>query len=158
MIYEVLYILPSKYSDNEVEGVSKEVNTMLENAGALILKSEVAGKLKLAYNIKGNQHGTYILAYIEVDGAKLAKIDQDMRLSDNVVRHVIVKREKGIPSNPFRLTSYQAPLTPEGKRAVTEERAPRRQTETPAEVQTKLTVEELYKKLDEILDTDLSNV
>jgi hypothetical protein len=98
------------------------------------------------------------LTYIDVDGAKLGKIDQDLRLSDNVVRHVIVKREKGIPAATFRLTSYTAPLTPEGKRAVTEERAPRRQAETPAEAQAKLSVEELDKKLDEILDTDLSNV
>lgn len=158
MIYEILYILPSKYSDTEVEGVSGEVNTMLEASGAKVLKSEVAGKLKLAYPIKGNNHGTYVLAYIEAEGAKLAKIDQDLKLSENVVRHVIVKREKGIPSSTFRLTSYQAPLTPEGKRSASEEKAPRRQTETPAETSTKLTVEELDKKLDEILDTDLGNV
>ena len=158
MIYEILYILPSKFSDTEVEGVSAQVNTILEANTAKVLKSEVIGNLKLAYPVKGNNHGTYVLTYIEVDGEKLNKIDQDLRLSENVVRHVIVKRENGIPSQAFRLTSYQAPLTPEGKRAEIADRAPRRQTDTPAEASTKLTVEELDKKLDEILDTDLGNV
>lgn len=162
MIYEILAILPSKYSDTEIEGVIRNTNTLLENAGAKVAKAEVLGKLKLAYPVKQNRHGVYVLTFVEADGTVMAKVDQDLRLSDDVVRHVIVKREEGIPSVTFRPTSYQPPLTSEGKRAsATEDRPARSKTHAPAAEEgekKKITVEELDRKLDEILDTDLGNV
>ncbi|MFH1711974.1 MAG: 30S ribosomal protein S6 [Patescibacteria group bacterium] len=163
MIYELLYIIPSKYSDTEIEGVQANLAKILEAAGAKIEKSEVLGKLKLAYPIKKERHGTYVLVFISLEEeGDLGKIDQDLRLSNDVLRHVIVKRPKGVPTDVPKPTSYQPPLTAEGKRTagtVQKERKPKSasvqvpvsptQSEVPAE---KLSIEELDKKLDEILD------
>ena len=160
MIYEILSILPSKYSDTEIEGIVQATNTLLENAGAKVVKAEVLGKLKLAYPVKQNRHGVYVLTYVEAETAVMAKVDQDLRLSDDIVRHVMVKRPAGIPVTTFRPTSYQPPLTSEGKRASAEDRPARAKVAVPTEgeVKQKITTEELDRKLDEILDTDLGNV
>lgn len=160
MIYEILAILPSKYSDTEIEGLVQNTNALLENAGAKVAKTEVLGKLKLAYPVKQNRHGVYVLTYVEAAAEAMKKIDQDLRLSDDIVRHVMVKRPAGIPATTFRPSSYQPPLTPEGKRASAEDRPARAKAAAPSEgeAKQKITVEELDRKLDEILDTDLGNV
>ncbi|HAL50359.1 MAG: 30S ribosomal protein S6 [Candidatus Uhrbacteria bacterium GW2011_GWD2_41_121] len=157
MIYEILYIIPSKFSDSEIDGVTERVSNVLETAGAKVQETKNLGKIKLAYPVKKMRHGTYILTYVEHDGSNLQKIDQNLRLSEDVLRHVVVKRPEGIPTMSFTLTSYQEPLSPEGKRttAKKEPRAKKSQAEPVAE---KMTAMDLDKQLDDILDSDLTNI
>jgi small subunit ribosomal protein S6 len=154
MIYELMYIIPSKFSDREIDGVINQVAGVLEKHGAKIEQSENLGKIKFAYPIKKVRHGTYVLSYIEAPAESLAKVDQDLRLTDEVLRHLLVKREKGLPTAKyvFKPGSYQEPLDAEGKRASV------RQPRKPKQVENtdRLSTEELDKKLDEILEKDIS--
>lgn len=154
MIYEILYIIPSKFSDSEIEGVQGRVNAILEKNEAKVERTDNLGKIKLAYSIKKEKHGTYILNFIEVAGANIAKIDQDLRLHDEVLRHVIVKREKGIPLKTSEISTYVEPITSEGKRMVKEKKKEPVRTET-QKPQEKISTKELDKKLDEILESDI---
>ena len=52
MMYELMYILPSQYSDSEIEGLQKNVADLVVKIGAKVEQSEVLGKIKLAYPIK----------------------------------------------------------------------------------------------------------
>lgn len=162
MIYEILYIIPSKFSDSEIDGVRDQIAKRLEAAGAKVEKTENLGKLKLAYPIKKVSHGTYILTFVEAEADKLGKIDQDLRLSDEVLRHVIVKRPEGVPEQVATPSSYQAPLTPEGKR--TTGAAGRKEAPKPEPVKKvvpaaeKMSDKEIDEKLDKILDDSDLNV
>lgn len=156
MIYEILYIIPSKFSDTEIDGVIERTSKSLDDAGAQVQQTKNLGKLKLAYPIKKVTHGTYVLSYFEHDGTNLPKIDQNFRLSDDILRHTILKRPEGISSVNVSLASYQEPLTPEGKRT-----APKKEKKVQVEKVTdesKMSVDDLDKQLDEILDSDLTNV
>lgn len=159
MIYELLYIIPSRYSDTEIEGITQKVSETLAKHEAKVEKTENLGKIKFAYPINKERFGTYILLYIEVEGDKVEKIDQDLKLTDEVLRHILVKRPDGIPMQEFRIGTYEAPITSEGKRThvktrVKAQEAPR-QTAPSGE---KISMEELDKKLDSILDADLGDV
>lgn len=159
MIYEIMSIIPPKFSDSEIEGVVVNIEKMFTTAGAEVKKTTNLGKIKLAYPIDKVRFGTYILTYVEVAGEKVAKIDQDLRLSEDVLRHIIIVRPEGIPATVFKMTSYQPPLNAEGRRAGEREDAPRPRTERPGEAavaeKAKLTTAELNDKLDQILDSDI---
>ena len=157
MIYEILYIIPSKFSDSEIDGVIERTTKSLEDAGAQVQQTKNLGKIKLAYPIKKVTHGTYVLSYFEHDGSNLKKINQDFRLSDDVLRHTVVKHEDGIPSGEVSLTSYQEPLSPEGKRTAPKKEKKVQVAQKPAD-ESKMSVDDLDKQLDEILDSDLTNV
>jgi len=153
-----MYIVPSKYSDSEVDGVVKTVDGLLTKHEAKTLQTENLGKIKFAYPIKKFTHGTYILTYVEVDGQKIVDIEQELKLATEVLRHVIVKREEGIPTFDYKISSYIAPITPEGKRATQPEPAAapkkvaaKKSEKTEEEPATSETVDE---KLDDILDGD----
>lgn len=154
MIYEILSIIPSKFSDSEVDGAIQNVEKMFTAAGAKVEKTTNLGKLKLAYAIDHVRFGTYVLTYIEADANVVKKIDQDMRLAEEVLRHIIIVRPAGVPAFSFRIASYQPPLTAEGRRSSDREerteRAPKAEGEKP-----RLSTAELNDKLDQILDSDI---
>ncbi|MBU4315507.1 30S ribosomal protein S6 [Patescibacteria group bacterium] len=158
MIYEILYIIPSKFSDSEIDGVTERVAKSLQTAGAQVQETKNLGKLKLAYPIKKVRHGTYILTYIEHDGSNLQKIDQDFRLSEDILRHSVLKRPEGIPSMTFTPTSYQEPLSPEGKRTAVKKEPRAKKAQSPVIATEKLGAEDLDKQLNDILDSDLTNI
>lgn len=156
MIYEIMSIIPSKFSDSEIEGAVANIEGLFTAAGAKIEKTTNLGKIKLAYPIDHIRFGTYVLTYITVDGEKVQKIDQDLKLSEFVLRHLIIARPEGIPAATFRMTSYVPPLNAEGRRAGEREERPAR-TDRPAESveKARMSTAELNDKLDQILDSDI---
>lgn len=156
MIYEILAIVPSKFSDTEVDGAIQNVAATIEAAGGKIEKTQNLGKLKLAYPIDHVRFGTYVLFYFSADPSAMLKIDGNLRLADEVLRHVTVARPEGIPTFAFRVSSYQPPLTAEGRRAGERDERPARQ-ERPAapEGEKRMSTAELNDKLDQILDSDI---
>lgn len=153
MIYEIMYIIPSKYSDTEIEGITQTINGLFEKHEAKVEKTQNLGKLKFAYTIKGVTHGTYILTFIEVGGAAIAKIDQELRLADQVLRHIIVKREKGIPTHDIKLAQYQEPINSLGKR--TAKHVAAEVIDKPvAQDAPEISVDTINEKLDEMLEDD----
>lgn len=164
-MYELLYIIPTRYTDAEIEGIQGTVRGLIEKAGAKVVKEENLGRIRLAYPIKQTRHGSYILAYLEAETATVAEIENQLRLATEVLRHMLARLPKGIPERSFLLESYVAPLSEEEE----ENRRPRRAVETapfkpagPTEVEPApredkpLSMEELDKKLDEILDINAS--
>jgi small subunit ribosomal protein S6 len=93
--YEVLFILPNKFTDEEAKTLAEKVGkTITENSG-VITHEEFWGKKKLAYEIKHNTYGYYGLFEFDLEGKFLAKIDQTLRLSTDVLRHqIVVKKAK----------------------------------------------------------------
>lgn len=90
--YEMLFILANKYTEDEAKAVAKKVGEIIkENEGAITFE-EFWGKKKLAYAIKQNHYGYYSLYEFDLEGKNLAKLDKIFRLSNEVLRHQIVKK------------------------------------------------------------------
>ncbi len=88
--YEILFIIPNKFTEDEAKTVSVGVEKVIEaNNGAITLR-EFWGKKRLAYDIKHNAFGYYSLFEFDLEGKNLAKIDTALRLSVDVLRHQIV--------------------------------------------------------------------
>jgi len=93
--YEVLFIVPNKFTDDEAKAVAEKVEKTIVGEGGQITLREYWGKKRLAYKIKSNAFGYYGLFEFDLEGAKLAKIDQDLRLSADVLRYqIVVKKAK----------------------------------------------------------------
>ncbi len=91
MNYEILYIIPAKYSDSEIEEVNKKIPPILEEAGASIIKIDNWGKKKLAYQIKHFRYGYYTLIVFSAPAEALEKITRKLNLNQEIIRFQIVK-------------------------------------------------------------------
>lgn len=171
--YELLYIVPTQYTDDEVASVQKNVQAFIEKVGGKTVSEKSLGKIRLAYPIKKIGHGTYVLNYFDAEPANLASLDRDLRLSDEVLRHTILVRPPGALEKMFELTSYVAPLSEEARAQRREIRPAKRATSQVAPsieptdhlaplpsatspVEANMSMEELDKKIDELLDVDVT--
>lgn len=160
MKYELLYILSSAFSDTEVAEEQAKVATLIKDAGGKISRDEVLGKIKLAYPIEKQRHGTFILVHFEVETSGIRPLEEKLRLSEEILRHTIAKLVPGTEDKKYELASYVPPLTAEGKPSMARPKpgmpklAPPPPSK-PAETAPKMSVEELDKKLDEILESDV---
>jgi small subunit ribosomal protein S6 len=91
MNYEILYIIPAKYSETEFEEINKKVPAIIEEAGAKIERTDNWGKRKLAYQIKHFRYGYYTLIIFSAPPEALEKITQKLNLNQDVIRFQIVK-------------------------------------------------------------------
>ena len=93
--YELIYIVNSNIERKKIDKVMKDISSRLENTESKIINHVVWGKKKLAYPIKGNTYGNYILLHYEGgDNNKLNEFDSWLKLSGLVIRHMIVRLEE----------------------------------------------------------------
>jgi small subunit ribosomal protein S6 len=91
--YEALYIVRPDLKDEEVQKIADKFKKVAEDKGATVSKAEKWEKRKLAYEIAGLKEGNYIIMNFEAGPDVPAELNRLMKISDDVVRHQIVKQE-----------------------------------------------------------------
>ena len=103
--YEIMFIVPNKFTEDEAKTIISRVEKMITDAEGKIAYSEYWGKKKLAYEIKHNAYGYYQLYQFDLEGKNLLKIDTDLRLSHEILRHQILSVT---PKTPEELAKAKA--------------------------------------------------
>ncbi|MGL5960798.1 MAG: 30S ribosomal protein S6 [Cetobacterium sp.] len=91
--YELMFIINPTILEEGRETVIAKVNTILTNAGAIVLKSEKWGERKLAYPIDKKKTGFYVLTTLEMDGTKLTEVESKLNITEEVMRYMVVKND-----------------------------------------------------------------
>ncbi|MCX6740857.1 MAG: 30S ribosomal protein S6, partial [Candidatus Parcubacteria bacterium] len=89
--YEILYIIPSPFTEADAPAIQKNVNKILEEGGAKVINENNLGSKKLAYTIKNIKRGFYILTTFEASPESLANIEQKLKLAPEVLRSQITE-------------------------------------------------------------------
>lgn len=92
--YELLYIVPTSFTDEEAGAVETTVAGILAKHGATVDDTRRLGKFKLAYPIKKQRHGHYVLVRFTAEGKNMVKIDTELRITPSVLRHLILRAEE----------------------------------------------------------------
>lgn len=67
------------------------VSKIIADNGGSITETDNWGKRKLAYSIKGNEHGVYVFYTLEVPPAGVLKLESTLNITDEVIRFLITK-------------------------------------------------------------------
>lgn len=90
--YEVAVLLHPDLEIN-IEAATKKIEQIITAAGGKVVKKDNWGKRKLAYNIKGQQWGLYVFYGVEMPADAVAKINQKFRITEEIMRYLIVSLE-----------------------------------------------------------------
>ena len=90
--YELLYFVAPNIDEDTRANVTKRIETAVTQGTGTIDNVANWGKRKLAYEINGLTDGDYTLVDFHADPAAVAELDRVLRITDAVVRHMIVKR------------------------------------------------------------------
>jgi small subunit ribosomal protein S6 len=90
-LYESVYIARQDVSSQQVEGLTENFTSILENNGGRIAKSEYWGLRNLAYKIKKNRKGHYVLMHIDAPAAAIHELERNMRINEDIVRYLTTR-------------------------------------------------------------------
>jgi small subunit ribosomal protein S6 len=97
--YEVLYIVRADLDDDKVQDVVKRVNTLIERSGGTIAQTSLWGKRKLAYEVKHQKEGSYVLQDFQIGGDRVPELEAALKITEEVLRHLIVRKpDKPLPT------------------------------------------------------------
>jgi len=85
-----LFILDSNRFARDHEGVSREVEGLVEAAGGEILVSRLWEERRLAYAIKGQRKGAYWLIYFRMPTGNLKDLTRQCEINDTILRQLFI--------------------------------------------------------------------
>lgn len=90
--YEILYIINPNFEQGKIDEIITEVSGKLEKTKSTIINHIIWGKNRLAYPIKNQKYGTYILLQFQ-DGNrdKINDFYTWMKLNTLVLRHMTIR-------------------------------------------------------------------
>ena len=92
--YEAMYLVHPNVDDERLANIIARYNQVVESAGGVIEQSIKWDRRRLAYPINKVQEATYVLMYFRADPQVPAELDRLFRISDEVIRHLIIRHDK----------------------------------------------------------------
>ncbi|AKN33119.1 30S ribosomal protein S6 [Clostridium carboxidivorans P7] len=92
--YETIFILHPSLDEEAVKANVEKFKGVIENGGGVVDNVDAWGKRKLAYEINKIGEGTYTLINFSAGPELPKELDRVFRITDTVIRHIIVKDEK----------------------------------------------------------------
>ena len=93
-LYETVVIARSEITQAQADAVADAVTTQLEADGAAVKKREYWGLRNLAYRIKKNRKGHYILLGLDAAPAAVTEMERQLSLNEDVLRFMTVRIEE----------------------------------------------------------------
>jgi len=160
--YEILFIIPNKFTAEEAKKLSDEMEALIKTDGGEVTFSEDWGKKKLAYEIETFNHGYYFLIEFDFDAEKINKFNRTLQLDHNILRHNIITIKKRTLEEIKQSKALSEKLAQEFKKEKEPEPEKKKKESTPEKEveekkkkadEDKIELQDLDDKLDKILDT-----
>jgi small subunit ribosomal protein S6 len=92
-LYETVVIARSEITQAQADAVADAVAAQLETDGGAVKKREYWGLRSLAYRIKKNRKGHYILLGVEAPPPAVREMERQLTLNEDVLRFMTVRVE-----------------------------------------------------------------
>ncbi|HEX4079322.1 MAG TPA: 30S ribosomal protein S6 [Rhizomicrobium sp.] len=98
-LYEHLLIARQDISAQQVDALATHLKTIVEGEGGKVEKQEYWGLRSLAYRIKKNRKGHYVLLNINAPARAVQELERQLKINEDVLRCLTVKVDQFEQSN-----------------------------------------------------------
>jgi small subunit ribosomal protein S6 len=91
--YETVFIARQDISAAQVEALTDALAGIVAGQGGQVAKREYWGLRSLAYRIKKNRKGHYVLFNLDAPPAAVNELERNMRINEDVLRYLTVRVE-----------------------------------------------------------------
>lgn len=92
--YEIMYILDARLEELDQNKINERVNETIAKIGGKVEKSEVWGRRKLAFPIKKQTDGIYMLTNFQADSDSLVELQRVMGITEGLLRHLVIRKDE----------------------------------------------------------------
>lgn len=125
-LYEGMFLVDSGKFATDPDGVSGQILKILERAGATVVEHRPWQDGKLAYPIENHRKGLHYLTYFRMPGEGTTEITRACKLSETVLRHMLIKHEETMFDAMVAALSSGAAGPPEMEEGQEEDRGDRK--------------------------------
>ncbi|MGM9572638.1 MAG: 30S ribosomal protein S6 [bacterium] len=93
-LYEIVAIIDAKLDEEATDAVIAKYEEVLTNLGGEIVKIDKWGKRRLAYEIKKQREGFYVLYNVKAEPKAVAEVERLMKIADNILRYLVVRQDE----------------------------------------------------------------
>jgi len=91
--YELVLVISPQLSDESFDAAVDKYSRFITGKGGTIDDTQRWGKRKLAYPIKHFGEGNYVLLKFKMKPAYSRELEANLRISEEIIRHLLVKME-----------------------------------------------------------------
>ena len=89
--YETLFIVTPDSSEEDLKAVATKIKGVVTGMNGIVASYDEQGKKKLAYSVKKQNKGYYVLMDYVGSADIVSEIERNMRLDDRVLKYLTVK-------------------------------------------------------------------
>jgi small subunit ribosomal protein S6 len=89
--YELVFIVRPELEGDDLTAVTDQVTGLIERYSGKITQVEPWGLRRLAYPIQNLWEGQYVLMRLDLDAQNVAKLERDLLLIEQVIRHLVTR-------------------------------------------------------------------
>ena len=93
-LYENIFIARQDLTTSQVDGLVERFSSIVTAQNGQVTKKEYWGLRNLAYPIKKNKKGHYVLFNLDAPPAAILEMERNMGLSEDLLRHLTVRVEE----------------------------------------------------------------
>ena len=90
--YESVVIIDPAVEEDKVKELSQKFTDIINNDGK-VEKVEDLGKKKLAYEVKKNKEGYYVVINFDANPNLISELERNYRIMDEVIKFITVRAE-----------------------------------------------------------------
>jgi small subunit ribosomal protein S6 len=90
-LYENVFIARQDISSTQVEALMETFATLVTEQGGQVLKREYWGLRNLAYRMKKNRKGHYVLFNLDAPAIAVSELERNMRINEDILRYLTVR-------------------------------------------------------------------
>jgi small subunit ribosomal protein S6 len=93
-LYEHVYLARQDVTTQQVDELTEQFKTVIEQMGGSVASSEYWGVKSLSYRLRKNRKAHFTLMNLDAPPAAIAEIERQERLNEDVLRYLTVRVEE----------------------------------------------------------------
>lgn len=111
--YEMMFIARTDVPEEELDKLSAQMESVVSGAGGKMEKIDKMGRRRLAYRVKKQREGFYVLFTFEGNGDTVREFERRLKVTDQVIKYLTVRiEERKKAAEPKAVPKQKAALPP----------------------------------------------
>jgi small subunit ribosomal protein S6 len=89
--YEMMFIARTDVPEEEIDKLTTQMDAVVSGAGGKTEKIDKMGRRRLAYRVKKQREGFYILFTFEGNGDTVREFERRLKVTDSVIKYLTVR-------------------------------------------------------------------
>jgi len=94
--YETIFITYAELPEEEINGLIERYATVIKGGTGTIIKVEKWGKRKLAYEVKKQSRGYYVLIDFAATAAVVTELERNLGIGDKILKYMTIKTKESV--------------------------------------------------------------